>query len=503
MFKRIKGILVGVTLVIILVGCISFGSTPTERLTQVSGETPTQAPTKVPTRAPTEAPTQAPAEVPTVMLTATPAEPASTVTVPPAQESSPAFEPVVGLEPVVDGLSAPLALMPSGDGSGRRFVMDQTGQIWVLTPQGALLDEPFLDVSDRMVALSSSYDERGLLGLAFHPNWAENRRFYVYYSAPLRPEAPSGWDHTSHVSEFVVSEGDPNVADPNSERVLLQVDQPQSNHNGGQIAFGSDGYLYIPLGDGGGANDTGGGHNPDIGNGQDTSVWLGSILRIDVDGGPPYGIPPDNPFAGEEGREEIWAYGFRNPYRIAFDAAGERQLFVGDVGQNLWEEVDIVIRGGNYGWNIKEGTHCFDPQNPNALPEQCPDSGPLGEPLRDPIIEYQNANAPGGLGLAVVGGIVYRGSALPVFQGRYVFGDWSTRFGQGDGILLVATPPETEETMWSFEELRITARDNGRLGRYLLSFGQDADLELYVLASDATGPAGDTGQVFKIVPPPE
>jgi glucose/arabinose dehydrogenase len=232
-------------------------------------------------------------------------------------------------------------------------------------------------------------------------------------------------------------------------------------------------------------------------------VWLGSILRIDVDGGPPYGIPPDNPFVGEEGREEIWAYGFRNPYRIAFDAAGERQLFVGDVGQNLWEEVDIVTLGGNYGWNIKEGTHCFDPQNPNAPPEECPDSGPLGEPLRDPIIEYQNANAPGGLGLAVVGGIVYRGSALPAFQGRYVFGDWSTRFGQGDGILLVATPPETEGTMWSFEELRITARDNGRLGRYLLSFGQDADLELYVLASDATGPAGDTGQVFKIVPPPE
>ena len=402
---------------------------------------------------------------------------------------------------VAEGLAAPLALMPSGDGSDRLFILDQVGQIWTLTPVGDLLAEPFLDVSDRMVNLQTGYDERGLLGLAFHPNFAENGRFYVYYSAPLRDGAPADWNHTSHVSEFTVSGDDPNVADAGSERILLQVDQPQSNHNAGQIAFGPDGYLYIPLGDGGGANDTGIGHTPEIGNSQDTTNLMGSILRIDVDRGDPYGIPSDNPFSGEDGREEIYAYGLRNPYRIAFDPGGDRQLFAGDVGQNLWEEVNIVTLGGNYGWRIKEGAHCFNPQNPHVSPEECPDTGPMGETLIDPVIEYQNANAPGGLGLAVVGGMVYRGEVLPGFQGRYVFGDWSTGFGQPDGILLVATPPEMAEGLWPFEELRIATREDGRLGHYLLSFGQDANLELYVLTSDTAGPSGDTGKAFKMVPP--
>jgi glucose/arabinose dehydrogenase len=417
------------------------------------------------------------------------------------EPSPPVFEPLIALAPVAQGLAAPLALMSSGDGSSRLFVVDQTGQIYVLASDRDLLDEPFLDVSDRMVGLSTRYDERGLLGLAFHPHFGENGRFYVYYSAPLRGGAPSGWDHTSHLSEFAVSEDDPNMADPDSERILLQVDQPQGNHDGGQIAFGPDGYLYVPLGDGGGANDTGIGHTPGLGNGQDTSVLLGSILRIDVDGGDPYGIPADNPFEGQEGREEIFAYGFRNPYRIAFDAGGDRRLFVGDVGQNLWEEVDIVTLGGNYGWNIKEGTHCFDPDRPDRPPAECPATGPMGETLIDPVLEYHNANAPGGLGRAVVGGLVYRGSALPRFQGRYIFGDWSTSFAQPDGTLLVATPPEAPGEMWPFTELQIATRENGKLASYLLSFGQDADLELYVLTSDTTGPTGDTGQVFKIIPP--
>jgi glucose/arabinose dehydrogenase len=450
----------------------------------------TEDPTEVPTEAPTEPPTEEPA------ATSPPA------TSPPEPTAAPAFEPVIGLELVADGFAAPLALMPAGDGSGRLFILDQTGEIWVLTPEGERLGEPFLDVSDRMVGLSSGYDERGLLGLAFHPDFAENGRFYVYYSAPLRPAAPGGWNHTSHVSEFIVSADDSNRADPASERIVMEIDQPQSNHDGGQIAFGPDGYLYISLGDGGGANDTGTGHNPDTGNGQDPSTLLGSILRIDVDDGDPYGIPSDNPFVGGEGREEIFAYGFRNPYRIAFDAGGDRQLFAGDAGQNLWEEVSIVTRGGNYGWNIKEGTHCFDPQNPGTSPDECPETGPMGTPLTDPIIEYQNANVQGGLGRAVVVGMVYRGDALPPFQGRYVFGDWSTGFGRPDGTLLVAAPPEQGE-MWPFEELRIANRENGRLGSYLLSFGQDADLELYVLTSDTAGPSGDTGRVFKIVPPAE
>jgi len=467
MLERRAWILCTVLSTAVLVACASPGTAPTAELTEMLTEPATLEP----------APTMPPAEAP-----------------------APAFEPVVGLEIVAEGLTAPLALMPSGDDSGRLFIVDQTGQIWILTPDGELMDEPFLDLSDRMVQLSAGYDERGLLGLAFHPDFARNGRFYVYYSAPLRDEAPSGWNHTSHVSEFVVSQDDASVADGDSERILIQVDQPQSNHDAGQIAFGPDGYLYIPLGDGGGANDVGTGHNPDIGNGQDRSMLLGSILRIDVDGGDPYGIPPDNPFSGAEGQEEIFAYGFRNPYRVTFDAGGERQLFVGDAGQNRWEE---IAPGGNYGWNSKEGAHCFDPHNPNTPPEECPDAGPMGEPLVDPIVEYQNANTPGGLGLAVVGGIVYRGSAMPAFQGRYIFGDWSTSFQEPDGTLLVATPPEAEGEMWPFEEVRIATGESGRLNRYLLSFGHDADLELYLLTSATAGPSSDTGQVFKIVPPAE
>lgn len=503
MLKKIS-LLIVVSLVATVAGCAAPGVPPTEmpaeKPTEKAAEMPTEAATEAATEAPSETPTAAATDAPMEMPTEPPME-KPTATAAPEETTAATFEHVVGLELVVDGLAAPLALKPAGDDSERLFVLDQTGQIWILTPEGQLMDEPFLDVSDRMVELSAGYDERGLLGLAFHPDFVENGRFYVYYSAPLREGAPSDWNHTSHLSEFVVSEEDPDVADADSERILMQVDQPQSNHNAGQIAFGPDGYLHIPLGDGGGANDTGVGHNPDIGNGQDISVLLGSILRIDVDGGDPYGIPSDNPFVGEEGRDEIYAYGFRNPYRIAFDAGGEYQLFVGDAGQNLWEEVDIVTIGGNYGWNIKEGTHCFDPQNPDTSPKECPDTGPMGEPLIDPIIEYQNGNAPGGLGLAVVGGMVYRGDALPAFQGRYIFGDWSTSFGQPDGILLVATPPATTGEVWSFEEVRVATEENGRLGRYLLSFGQDTDRELYVLTSDTSGPTGDTGKAFRIVPP--
>jgi glucose/arabinose dehydrogenase len=280
---------------------------------------------------------------------------------------------------------------------------------------------------------------------------------------------------------------------------LLEVDQPQANHAGGQIAFGPDGYLYIPLGDGGAANDVGLGHNPDIGNGQDTTELLGSILRIDVNSGDPYGIPPDNPFVGTGSLAEIYAYGFRNPYRIAFDAGGSGQLFAGDAGQNLWEEIHEVTRGGNYGWNLKEGTHCFDTGSPDVPPPSCQNTGLLGEPLIDPIIEYPNASGnPDGLGMAVIGGMVYRGNAMPAFQGRYIFGDWSR--GGPDGTLFIATPAQ-EGAMWPFEELRVATEENGRMNRYLLSFGQDADLELYVLTSDTVGPSGSTGKIFKIVPP--
>ncbi len=331
----------------------------------------------------------------------------------------------VNLKLVAEGLTAPVGLVPAPDNSGRLLVVDQSGVVYILTKEGKLLADPLLDLEDRMVKLQTNYDERGLLSLAFHPNYKSNGRFFVYYSAPLRASAPQDWNHTSHVSEFTVSASNPNRADPQSEKVLLQIDEPQFNHDGGQLLFGPDGYLYISVGDGGGADDEGVGHPP-MGNGQDITTALGAILRIDVDNGDPYAVPSDNPFVGKEGLDEIYAYGFRNPFRMSFDAGGDHQLFVGDVGQNLWEEVDIVTKGENYGWNIKEGTHCFDPQNPDQSPEECADKGSRGEPLVDPILEYPHPSLPDGIGLSVIGGYVYRGASLPQFKGKYIFGDWSS-----------------------------------------------------------------------------
>ncbi len=405
----------------------------------------------------------------------------------------------VGLVQVAEGLTSPLTVVPVPDESERLFVVDQIGLIRILTPSGTLLPEPFLDLRDRIVPLQAAFDERGLLGLAFHPGYATNGRFFVYYSAPLRAGAPQGFDHTSHVSEFRVS-ANPNRADPGSERILLQVDQPQFNHNAGALAFGpTDGLLYIALGDGGGANDVGLGHTPEIGNGQDITNLLGSILRIDVDRGDPYAIPPDNPFVDQDGEDEIFAYGFRNPYRISFDMGGSHELFAGDAGQELWEEVDLVVKGGNYGWNIKEGTHCFDPDNPSESPEECPDTGPRGEPLIDPVIEYANHHQPGGLGAAVVGGNVYRGTTLPQLRGRYVFGDWSTEFEDPDGTLFAAM--RRRRGLWQMKELRVATNPSGRIDHYVLGFGQDEAGEIYVGATENTGPVGTTGKVFKLVRP--
>jgi glucose/arabinose dehydrogenase len=423
----------------------------------------------------------------------------------PAQEAEGEL-PSIGLEQIADGLTSPVALVPAPDDSGRLFVVDQIGVIRVLS-EGSLLEQPFLDIRDRLVPLMSGFDERGLLGLAFHPNFAANGRFFVYYSAPLREEGPAGFNHTSHVSEFTVSATNPNEAAHDSERVLLQVDQPQFNHNAGTLLFGpTDGFLYISIGDGGGANDVGLGHVEDWyeanagGNGQDvTQNLLGNILRVDVDGGFPYAIPADNPFVGREGLDEIYAYGFRNPYRMSFDMGGSHDLFVGDAGQELWEEVSIAVRGGNFGWNVKEGTHCFDAENPEVSPSECPDSEPDGTPLIDPIIEYANHHQPGGLGAVVVGGHVYRGGSLPQFAGRYIFGDWSREFEEPDGSLFVAK--RRKRGLWHMQELRISTSPTGRLGHYLLGFGQDLAGEVYVLTTDNTGPTGTTGKVYKLVSP--
>lgn len=412
-------------------------------------------------------------------------------------------EAMVGLELVAEGFNSPVHLVSPPDGSGRRFVVDRIGVVHIVTAAGDLMRRPFLDVRHNMVSLMAGFDERGLLGFAFHPDFKDNRKFYVYYSAPKRASAPASWDHTSRVSEFTASLADPNRADPTSERVVLEVDQPQFNHNAGALAFGPDGYLYIAFGDGGGGNDDGVGHSPG-GNAQDINVLLGKILRIDVDGGGvrdrlAYGIPQDNPFVGKEGRGEIYAWGFRNPFRIAFDRGGNHDLFVADVGQNLWEEVNIV-RPGNYGWRIKEGTHWFDPKRPNAVITEGPSVGPRGELLQDPIVEYRNTKSGGnGAGISIIGGYVYRGAALPALYGKYVFADWSKSFGRGSGSLLVAVPAQVMDPsaasgeLWPWHVLK-------NLDVFVLGMGEDSDGELYVLTSDEAGPVGNTGKVFRIVP---
>jgi glucose/arabinose dehydrogenase len=277
------------------------------------------------------------------------------------------------------------------------------------------------------------------------------------------------------------------------------MDHPYLNHNGGTIDFGPDHYLYLSIGDGGNKNDIGRGHTPDIGNAQDISKLLGKILRFDVDHKSPYDVPPDNPFVGRRGQDEIFAYGFRNPYRFSFDLGGSHQLFVGDAGQALYEEVDIVTKGGNYGWNIKEGTHCFNPQDEEHPPKSCRKTGYMGEPLIDPIIEYSHPELPHGIGEVVVGGYVYRGENIPELAGRYVFADWSRSEEQADGTLLIAKP--RDNGLWNIQELRVAGSSDGRLHQFIVGFGQDAAGEVYVLTKNTLGPTGSTGKIYKLAPP--
>jgi glucose/arabinose dehydrogenase/plastocyanin len=467
----------------------------------------------------------------------------------------------IGLELVAENFTSPLAITAPDDGTGRLFVVDQIGVVWAVDANGTTLPEPFLDVRDKMVGLNPTYDERGLLSIAFHPNFSENGKVYAFYSAPLREGAPEDWNCTNHISEFQVDPEDPNRVNATSEKVLMYIDKPYHNHNGGPLAFSpADGHLYIALGDAGRANDVGNGHTPGIGNGQDLTKIYGKILRIDVENvtdgnvtapqnvtmmnqtenmsvnrteNPPdptwttfagslYGIPADNPFAENQTEildtyaydsvpPEIYAYGFRNPAYMSFDSGGNNALFVADAGQNLFEEVDVVYNGGNYGWNIREGTHCFDPNATTTPPESCNTTGLLGEPLIGPIFE-------GGrdLGIVVVGGNVYRGTAVPDLEGRYVFGYWSDSRTVGNGTLLAATPPEgwaapqsaanlTPEAnaMWEVQTVNITSGENETLGMFLRGFGEDAERDLYVLTNDVGGPdnATSTGRVWRVAAP--
>jgi len=422
---------------------------------------------------------------------------------------------VIDLEPVAAGLVAPLSVTHANDGSGRLFIVEQSGQIRIVK-DGALLETPFLDIADRLPDLGTFFDERGLLGLAFHPDYANNGRFFVRYSAPREGDPnepcadPGGFIpgcHSEVLAEFSVSAGNPDLADPGSEIVLFAVDEPQFNHDGGDVAFGPDGFLYFALGDGGGAHDgladDPPSHGP-IGHGQNINTALGAMLRIDVDNPPapplPYAIPPDNPFVGADGLDEIYAYGLRNPYRFSFDngPGGAGALYLADVGQNLFEEVNIIERGGNYGWVIREGTHCFDPFNPRNPPAACPSTGPLGEPLLDPIVDYSHPDSgffPEG-GITVIGGFVYRGSRSPSLFGTYVFGDFAQEFVTPTGSLYFLVEPSPGS--FEIREFQI-GPGNRPYGLFLKGFGEGEDGEVYVCGSTALAPFGDTGVVERLV----
>lgn len=373
------------------------------------------------------------------------------------------FAQKVKLQLVTDQVQSPVCMAAPADGSNRQFVVQKEGKVWVIQ-NGKLLPTPFIDVSADMVRVNPAYDERGLLGMAFHPQFRTNGKFYLYYSAPAA-ERGKGRDHKSVIAEFKVAKAADNTADKGTRRIVLEFDQPESNHNGGDIHFGPDGYLYIASGDGGGGGDRHG----ENGNGQNLGTLLGKILRINVNAAT-YSVPADNPFVKTPGAKgEIWAYGLRNPWRISFDKSTGK-LWAGDVGQNKYEEVDIITKGGNYGWRIMEATHEFN------VP-----AGADKSKLIAPVDEYDHD-----LGISITGGYVYRGKAIPALQGRYVFGDYN-------GKTWTLTQKGSK---WERTDLVFDNRPDGNV--QLLSWGQDQAGELYMLVS-IPGAGGVKGGVYKLV----
>ena len=343
----------------------------------------------------------------------------------------------------------PIVLTHAGDGSGRIFMATQRGVIHMIRKtEEEQTSQVFLDLRDR-VSYKDRENEEGLLGLAFHPKFKQTGRIYAYYTSSKAP-------HTSVVSSFQVSKKNPNQVDPDSELEILRIPQPFWNHNGGTIAFGPDGYLYVGLGDGGAANDP-------HGNGQNLQTWLGSILRIDIDkrtSSSNYSVPSDNPFVGVKGaRKEIYAFGLRNVWRIAFDRANG-DLWAGDVGQNSWEEIHLIRSGGNYGWNLREGTHPFGKK-----------LTPSNVKVESPIWEYDHT-----VGKSITGGVVYRGKKFPELSGCYLYADYVTG------------------KLWALKYDRKANKVTGNLSipsspLPVISFGEDEDGEAYfmVVASDGKG----------------
>jgi glucose/arabinose dehydrogenase len=383
---------------------------------------------------------------------------------------NPAF--TIKLEEIANGFNSPTTISYPKDDSNRLFITDQIGQVYIIKDE-ELISEPFLDISEKIVELDPTYDERGLLGLVFHPDYQNNGKFYVYYSAPTER---LDINHESILAEYKVSSNNQDKADINSERIILKIDEPEANHNGGHLEFGPDNYLYIGVGDGGGQGDQHG----EIGNGQNKETLLGNILRIDVDGTFPYENPVDNPFIGKEGLDEIFAYGFRNPWRFSFDEKTDR-FFVADVGQDEWEEINIVEKGGNYGWRILEGTHDYDIELADEL-------GININSLKEPIHEYSHS-----VGRSICGGYIYRGNIIPELKGKYIFADWSTGFFVPNGKIYYLE--ETNPNKWT----RFNIEPEVNFNQFILSLGQDQDGELYILSKTNLGPSGTSGVVNKII----
>jgi uncharacterized protein (TIGR03437 family) len=365
-------------------------------------------------------------------------------------------------EPIATGLNRPLGIETAGDGSGRLFVVLQNGQI-AIHDGTQILPTSFLDIEDRV----GCCNERGLLGLAFHPNFERNGYFYVNYTR--NSAAPGG---TTTISRFEATTQNPNLADPNSEVVLIEQDQPFSNHNGGALKFGPDGYLYIAFGDGGSAGDP-------LNSGQTLTTFLGKILRIDVDNGNPYSSPPTNPFFGlDNAQDELWAYGLRNPWRITFDRE-TGDLFIGDVGQSSWEEINLQPAGSpggrNYGWRRMEGFRCFQP------PTGCDDPGSTL-----PILAYPN-----GGGGSVTGGYRYRGTDYPQLRGLYFYADFVQR-----RLLVARERAGAEQEKGAFVEGEVTGVwdeiDSRNIPHGIGSFGEDPRGELLFAAY------GQNGSIYRV-----
>jgi glucose/arabinose dehydrogenase len=414
-----RPLLVFVLTALFVAGC----ATPTE------APAPPQTDTPVPMLEPTPTVESVP---PTQVVTPTPLPPLEAVSFPDPN--------AYGWMPAVSGLYLPVDIQNAGDGSGRLFVVERPGRIRIVI-DGLLFQQPFLDITDRV---GSGGSEQGLLGLAFHPDYEINGFFYVNYTDR---------NGDTVISRFSVSP-DSNIADPSSELKMLGIPQPYANHNGGAVAFGPDGYLYLGLGDGGSQGDPNG-------NGQSLNSLLGKILRLDVDHDIPYSIPPDNPFAGSgEVYQEIWASGMRNPWRFTFDPANGN-LYIGDVGQNTWEEIDLApaeVGGLNFGWNNYEGNH--------------PYQGGSSASIAFPIAEYDHS-----LGCSVTGGVVSRGASLPAWNGIYLYGDFCT--GYVWGLL-------TQAGNWQSQMLFQT-------GLGISTFGVDEAGEVYL--ADYRG-----GTIYRLAP---